>query len=188
QLAYNLNFGAEHCKSDYIVRMDAYDISLHDILNIIKNFIIDNNYPDVGVFSANLINDNNELIGIVNSPADIDQFRKKLCFGNPIVHPASCIRKKALLNNRGYIGGLNCEDFDLWLRMDRSNCNFSFSNQVVLNYRISEHQCAGSRIGYSDVTGFLLRESLYRRSFKFFIGFTYMFLVFIYLNIKKSMK
>ncbi|TOG15012.1 glycosyl transferase family 2, partial [Vibrio parahaemolyticus] len=61
--------------------------------------------------------------------------------------------------NRGYSGGFQSEDYDLWLRGSRNKDNrFKNVDIVTLKYRINPNQSRGSRQAYAESVSYLLRE------------------------------
>ncbi len=167
QLSYNLNYGVDQARGEYIIRMDSDDVCFSQRLSICKKYV--SSEYDVVAFSAELIDENGRKIGDRTlGSASI----KQLIYKNPIVHPAVMIRKDALINIRGYLGGLQSEDYDLWIRMLNKSYKFHFSSQVVLKYRIREGQSKGSLLPYCEVAGYFLREFLVSLKFKFFLGFS----------------
>lgn len=171
QLAFNLNYGANLARGEYIVRMDADDISTCDRLSKMEHYIINNKYPDVIGTYVNYIDDKGDLIKHYSVTPDNKNIRKKLPFRNQFVHPSVCIKRKSLLSVGGYLGGFQSEDYDLWLRMLR-NRKFVFKNfpEVLLQYRITDGQSRGRRLPYSEVASHLLREFLLTRKLRFLFG------------------
>lgn len=171
QLAFNLNYGANLARGEYIVRMDADDISTLDRLSKMEDYIINNQYPDVIGAFVNYIDDKGNFIKRCTLIQDNKNIRKKLPFRNQFVHPSVCIKRKSLLSVGGYLGGFQSEDYDLWLRMSRDQ-NFIFKNtpEVLLQYRITEGQSRGRRLPYSEVASHLLREFLLTRKLRFLLA------------------
>src|SRR5690606_21936020 len=127
-------------------------------------------YPDVLSGLAQIIDESGRVIQDAKKVAARENVSRLLWFKNPIVHPATAIKRESLLKARGYLGGINCEDYDLWLRMDRLGMNLILSDFLAIQYRINPYQVKGSRIAYADGVGLKLREALYRPSLAFFIG------------------
>src|SRR5690606_34343695 len=103
-------------------------------------------------------------------------------------HPASAIKRNSLLKARGYLGGDNCEDRDLWLRMDRAGMRLVVADFPAIQYRINLYQVKGSRIAYADGVGLTLREALFRGSPRFFIGAFTSFVKFYVFSLIGRMK
>jgi glycosyltransferase involved in cell wall biosynthesis len=166
QLSFNLNYGINLSQGDYIIRMDSDDLCANGRLTKCLQFI-DSNY-DVVAFSADLIDEKSKVIGekIIDKYKESDFFIR-----NFIIHPATMIKKSSLLKVKGYLGGFQSEDYDLWLRMSNQGFNFYFSADKVLSYRIREGQSKGSLLPYCEVSGYFLRDFLLKPNAKSFIGF-----------------
>lgn len=171
QLAFNLNYGADLALGEYIVRMDADDVCLPDRLSKTLQMLERHNYPDVISGLARKIDSQGELVGVIGHVRNRNRLSKFLCFQNPIVHPATAIRRDSLIKVRGYLGGVNCEDYDLWLRMDRLGMEIIVADFYPIHYRVNDYQVSGSRIAYSDGVGLRLREALVRGSAMYLLGF-----------------
>tara|TARA_R110000822_G_scaffold297182_1_gene419740 strand:+ start:1436 stop:2203 length:768 start_codon:yes stop_codon:yes gene_type:complete len=188
QLAFNLNYGINEARGEYIVRMDADDVCLPDRLTNTLQAIEKNGYPDLLAALAQSINESDEVIGKPGRPRSSYEVHKLLRFKNPIVHPATAIKRDSLLKVRGYLGGINCEDMDLWLRMDRLGMKMLIGDFVAIQYRINQFQVKGSRIAYADGVGLLLREGLYRSSMGHLLGAVLAFMKFMLFVIIKKIK
>ncbi|MGL5679899.1 MAG: glycosyltransferase [Plesiomonas shigelloides] len=182
QLAFNLNYAANLSKADYLIRMDADDVSMTDRLRVTEEKLIESNFPDVLVGGTKFINESDEVIPKKCASYNGKKLLKKLAYRNVLCHPASAIKRSSLLKVRGYIGGLNSEDYDLWLRMLRSGFTICTFSDHILNYRISRYQVKGSSIAYADSAGLLIREFLLTGHFNFLFGFIYSSLKFFYLK------
>ncbi|EHH0795665.1 glycosyltransferase [Vibrio vulnificus] len=166
QLSFNLNYGVDKAKGKYIVRMDSDDICLSTRLSVCEKYA--HGDYDVIAFSAEIIDQNDCLIGerIIGSENE-----KKLLYKNPIIHPAVMIKRESLIKARGYLGGFQSEDYDLWLRMYHSSFKFHFSNEIVLKYRIHNTQSKGALLPYCEVSGYFIRNFLLYLKFEYFWGF-----------------
>src|SRR5690554_984418 len=170
QLAFNLNYGFDQAKGDYVVRMDADDVCFPDRLTRTAEMLEVHGYPDVLAGLAEQIDENGVVIGRPGKARTEKQISRLLPFKNPIVHPATAINRISLLKVRGYLGGINGQDYDLWVRMERSGMIIVLANFVAIQYRINPYQVKGSRITYADAIGLKLREALFRGSSLFFLG------------------
>lgn len=171
QLAYNLNYGVSLANGEYIVRMDADDISLSSRLEDLDRIIDDGGKPDVIGTAVKFIDDSGVDLNIFR-PIKSESISRCIYFKNPFVHPSICVKKSLLLEMGGYLGGYQSEDYDLWLRVVRKN-KFTLINSelVTLKYRISEGQSRGRKLPYAECSGHLLREFLLNPSFLSFSGF-----------------
>lgn len=169
QLSYNLNFGLEISKGKYIARIDADDVAKPDRLkrqlsHIKKGF-------DVVGSNIDFIDEKSEVFKTLEFPELNKTIRKKIYYKSVIAHPAVMFKKEVVLNNGGYLGGKYAQDYDLWLRLMRDN-NLKFYNiqEPLTNYRVHLNQSKGNKLSYANVSGYLLKESLYSKNINYFIG------------------
>jgi glycosyltransferase involved in cell wall biosynthesis len=129
-----LNKGLELARGEYIVRMDADDISLPTRLERQVAFMDDN--PDVGACGS-WVETFGESVDIVRIPVAPEDICAHLLFHNVLAHPAVCLRRQAFVEN-----GLrydekyqHAEDFQLW---QRASEHFPIANiaEVLLKYNI----------------------------------------------------
>lgn len=181
QLAFNLNYAANLSTADYLVRMDADDISLPNRLSIMKKKIIEFNYPDVISGGVNYIDEKGCFIKSKSFDLSDIKLRNILAYKNIISHPASAIKRTTLIDIRGYAGGLNSEDYDLWLRLLRQGYSIKLFSDLVLLYRINSYQVKGSSIAYADDIGLKMREFFLSGNIRFFIGSVISMVKYVYL-------
>ncbi|PML99410.1 hypothetical protein BCT63_20580 [Vibrio kanaloae] len=168
QLSFNLNYAINLARGDYIVRMDADDISLPNRLLIIEKNIEQMQDFDVICFKANIIDETDEFIRKspnIGREIIIDDFLRS----NPVIHPSVVLKKDALLKCRGYLGGFQSEDYELWLRMVLSHqFRIVHINETVINYRIHSQQSRGNMLPLCEVNGYFYRNFLISPSLKIF--------------------
>ncbi len=99
QLAFNLNYGANIARGEYIVRMDADDVSTPRSIKILEAAIQENNYPDVGT-SVYFISETGRIIKKYVPP--LGEVKSAL-IKNPFVHPTVAIKKVSLFKIGGYL-------------------------------------------------------------------------------------
>ena len=170
QLSFNLNYGINLAKGDYIVRIDADDIAKGDRIAKQLGIIEKYNFDVVGS-NINFINEKGEYLKYHRLPEDNIQIRKNILFKSVIAHPTVMIRKSTLLSVSGYLGGRYAQDYDLWLRLMR-NKNILFYNiqEPLVDYRIHQSQSKGNKNSYAEVAGYFLKEMLYTNNIKYLIG------------------
>ncbi|MEZ9834919.1 glycosyltransferase family 2 protein [Vibrio breoganii] len=167
QLCFNLNYAINIARGDYIIRMDSDDVCYTDRLKICYGYIsLD---YDIVAFSADYIDESGLIIGErILTEGDLC---RKLIIKNPIIHPAAMIKRSFLLKMRGYSGGFQSEDYDLWLRASRDkNLRYKFSEQKVIQYRISDGQSKGNLLPYCETSGYYMRELTLKFKFKHLLG------------------
>lgn len=155
QLVFSLNLGVHHARGRYIARMDADDLAYPSRLRVQFEFMEKN--PDIVVCGTdyNLIDDHDHVIRRVVAPHDDARIRSKLTWSNPFCHPATMIRKSALVAAGGYLGGLYAEDYDLWVRLSLL-AGYHFANLPVvgIGYRAAPEGLARrARAAYASVAG-----------------------------------
>lgn len=164
QLAFNLNYGVNESIYDYIVRMDSDDISHPKRLEILKE-TIECNPSNFYCFSYDVIDTNNNVlrkVSMLGGPVNMDS----LFFSNKICHPTVAFNKNKFFELRGYSGGFQSEDMDLWFRLNRADITIYSSVESVLKYRIHPQQSKGNILPYCEVSGYILRELLLDFSIK----------------------
>lgn len=170
QLAFNLNFGVNLIKSDYILRMDADDICFLNRLELTKKNLIKYDYPSVLAGGVQYIDECDNEVSKVERVYLASEVSNILWKKNPVCHPSVALCRKAILSVGGYSWGLNSEDYDLWLRFIRRNKKIIICKDMFLKYRLSEGQTRGGVLPYSEVSGLLLKEFLITKRITFLIG------------------
>lgn len=123
-------------KGQYIVTMDADDIS--SLTRLEKQYNYLETHKDCGVVGSyvEMFNDNNEIVGIKKFHENDIDLRKRIFLYSPVVQPATMIRKE-VFDNIGYYDTIytNASDLDFWFRL---GTKYKFANiqEVLLRYRI----------------------------------------------------
>lgn len=159
QLSFNLNLLADQAHGDYLVRMDADDIAAANRIATLRKQLIESSVDILGS-AVLLINDDDKIIGRMDFPLAHADIVRELKRRTVFCHPAVVIRRKFLLDMRGYLGGYYSEDTDLWLRARRAGGRMANLPDALLSYRIHGKQSIGTRAGYAEVCGHWLRELL----------------------------
>lgn len=170
QLNYNLNYALEHATGDYIARIDADDIAMPNRFEKQIKVLEEGKYSVVGS-NIKYINEYGDIIGEMLYPETNEEIRQKIIYKAVIVHPSILMKKEDLLKVGGYLGGRYAQDLDLWLRLMRDkNVKFYNIQEPLLYYRIHSAQAKGNNLAYADVAGYMVRESLYSKSWRYFLG------------------
>lgn len=133
-LIATLNKGIDLCKGEYIVRMDADDISEKDRFKIQLAFLEDNKeYAMCGSYAKVIDENSNETGKILNLQAN-DYLQINLLFSVPFIHPSMMIRSDVLKNNYFDPKYKHAEDYELWCRIAN---NYKIANipDYLIRYR-----------------------------------------------------
>ncbi len=170
QLNYNLNLALSHAKGEYIARIDADDIAVLDRLEKQMKIMNEGVYSVIGS-NVKYIDEKGKFIGEKAYPQKDEEIRKKIIYKAVIVHPSILCKKENLLKIGGYLGGKYAQDLDLWIRLMRDkNIKFYNIQEPLLHYRIHSSQAKGNSLAFADVAGYMLRESIYSKSIRYFLG------------------
>lgn len=133
-LAFSLNRAIELARTEYIVRMDADDISLPTRLERQVRFMEENKHISISGTWIKLIGAKSE---VWKYPLSNKELSCHMIFGSPFAHPSVIIRRKDLLDkNLLYDENLRvAQDYDLWMRALRSGGLFANIPEVLLLYR-----------------------------------------------------
>jgi glycosyltransferase involved in cell wall biosynthesis len=159
QLSFNLNVLADRASGEYLIRMDADDLSEPNRLEVICKELTREPVDILGS-AVTLIDGSDEVVGGMEFPLSKDEIRRALWFRTVFCHPAVAIRRGFLLSQRGYLGGFSSEDTDLWLRAVRAGASMRNISVPLLRYRVHSAQSISSGGGYAEVAGHWLREFL----------------------------
>ncbi len=170
QLSFNLNLALSKATGMYIARIDADDIAMPERLEKQVKCIEENHYDVVGS-NIEYINENGTVIGNKIYPESNEDIRNKIFYKAVLVHPSILSKKDLFLKNGGYLGGKFAQDYDMWLRIMRDkSIQFYNIQEPLLQYRLHTTQTKGNPYSFAEVAGYLLKESIYSKSFKYFIG------------------
>lgn len=137
KLIATLNKGIELAKGEYIVRMDADDISLPN--RIEKLVAVMDANPAVGVCGSWF-----EIFGskskLTKYCAANDDIKIRMLFQCHFCHPAVVIRKSVLqqFNLRFNYDFIHAEDYELWIQVSK-HAQLANVPQVLLKYRVHEN-------------------------------------------------
>jgi glycosyltransferase involved in cell wall biosynthesis len=144
KLSATLNKGIEVCKADYIARMDADDWSYPD--RIEKQYEIISKDSKIGILggSMEVCYEDLKVLNVRKYNISDSEIRKNLFKYSPFCHPATMLKKEALLKER-YNSYLDlAEDYDLYFRVGKK---YKFANlkDIVLKYRTSNTQASSAK-------------------------------------------
>lgn len=134
-IAETLNRGIELCRGEYIVRMDADDISHPSRIATQVDFM--DAHPDIGISGTNV-----QTFGTADAtkwmyPSDPDAVRAELLFSPSLAHPTVILRRNILLDNKLRYSSAypHAEDYEFWLRCSR-HTRLSNLGRILLSYRL----------------------------------------------------
>lgn len=146
-----LNLGLDHCRGEFIARMDGDDICHPERLRLQVEFMQAN--PDVSVCSSSVRSFPNHAIrdGFklyekwLNSLATHEDISRDIFVESPVAHPSVMLRTTELKGLGGYQEHGWPEDYDLWLRYFVSGKRFAKVPKTLLFWRAHE-----SRLTFTD--------------------------------------
>jgi hypothetical protein len=158
QLSFNLNFLADKAVGEFLIRMDADDVSYLTRFEKMNDFLnnASKSYDVVGS-SFHFIDKSGRVISQAKMPTTESDVRIKLIFGSPFCHPTVMLRRTWLLSIRGYSGSFVSEDKDLWIRAVRAKAKMINVPDVLLGYRVHSNQASRSVLGYVDSVIYWMR-------------------------------
>ena len=171
QLSSSLNLALNHANGELIARMDADDISIKQRLEIQLKILKEKKLDLLGSF-LELINEDGKNIGFRPYPID-KEIDNNIYFKNPFAHNTILCKKKILIDVRGYLGGFNTEDYDLWLRLKKTKIKWNNCQDFLVKYRIHNASSQRKTLSYSEAAAHVYREFLLNPSIKLFIAFLY---------------
>jgi glycosyltransferase involved in cell wall biosynthesis len=176
-LGFALQQGLSHCNEEYVVRMDADDISREYRLESLAKLIEINS--DIDIFGSQIeefIKTPNDLGRFRNVPLKHSKILKYSVWRNPMNHVTVCFKKDVVLNAGGYESMLWLEDWFLWIKLlNKKNIKFLNTNEVHVDVRISS--MSERRTGYRYLQAELnfCREAVRRRYWTIFSSIKYLF-------------
>lgn len=136
-LGLALKEGATHCTGDYIVRMDADDISVPERMALTKEFA--KLHPEADAFGGYISEfaenpgDMNQLRVVPLTSDEIQHMGKKR---NPMNHVSTCIKRSSLLAVGNYEHLQYLEDYYLWLKMIAHGMTLLNMPKVLVHVRV----------------------------------------------------
>lgn len=144
-----LSYGAARCTGDFIVRMDADDISVPTRIEKQSAFLAA--HPDVDVLGGDIAEfydspseGNLRVRACPQTHGDIVKMSRRR---NPMNHVSVCMRRRALEGCGGYMSLPLLEDYYLWMRMLQAGCVFANLGEVLVYVCIGNgfHRRRGAR-------------------------------------------
>jgi hypothetical protein len=137
-----LNRGIQQCRGRFIARLDADDVARPNRLSRqIARLEAD---PSIGAMDGRVrfFRDDGPVPGgmtayahWINTLVTHEDILREILVESPLIHPATTLRRDALLQLGGYRHGPFPEDYDLWLRLQRSGWRLAKDTQVLVDMR-----------------------------------------------------
>lgn len=162
RIAASLNKGVGSVSAEYIVRMDADDISLPNRIEQLYAFLRENS--NVAVVGSNIVivDERGRVISKREYPKESRELKKVMFRYSPFAHPAVMFRKKAFLEFGGYdLKNVPCEDIDLWFKIG-SKYEFATIPQFLLQYTILPTSSSHTKLRTLELLGFRLKINAIR--------------------------
>jgi glycosyltransferase involved in cell wall biosynthesis len=132
-LRQSLNRGIHEARGSLIARMDTDDIYSADHLEQLAGLA--NTHPEYAVYASRSIEvSDDEFEMILGSSGEITT--KELLRGSVPSHPATLIRKSAMLSVGGYPDYSRAEDLALWCELILDNQRLYIGEQTTHRYRV----------------------------------------------------
>lgn len=137
-LSNSLNKAIDIASGDFIVRMDADDISKKNRLSVLTRVALNNSSIDIFFSRYSVIDENNTYIkSSLSMPENTYKIRRILKYKNIICHPTTMVRTSVIKREK-YSNLPVSEDYELWVRLAKKNYKFQGINVDLLSYRIRE--------------------------------------------------
>ena len=175
-LAFALNYGIEQAHGDYILRMDADDIAMPDLLEKKIAFLQANPEIDVLGSQSVFINKRSDIVESIlptKNPKEHIDIVEKFTYKNTIQHPSVFFKKQAVISAGGYIFGYYAEDWDLWIRLWLNGAKFHNLSDVLIKYRLHGNQMTAQSFNSkssSEISGMLWLHYKKTKNKKFLFG------------------
>jgi glycosyltransferase involved in cell wall biosynthesis len=161
--AESLNRGIHVAAAPLIARMDADDIALPLRFEKQMDFIA--SHPRVGLLGAgiDLVTTDGRRIDSFSPPAEDRDLRVAMLRNNPFRHPTMVMRKEVVVSVGGYRKALlDCDDFDLWLRM-AEHTEIANLPYTLLLYRLHADQVTTRNMIHQVLCAWVARAAAARR-------------------------
>ena len=110
--ALSRNRGISKARGKYIAIQDDDDIAFPDRLKIQYDFLENNPAVALVASAAEIINEDEKIIGYKRSPENLDELRFRIILKNPFVHSSVMYRKELMEKVGGYNNKyFNAEDY-----------------------------------------------------------------------------
>jgi glycosyltransferase involved in cell wall biosynthesis len=134
-LIYSLNRGVAVAQGKYIARMDADDVSLENRLQKQWDFLEKHTWCSLCGTWARFMDANGTLGQKWKRVTREEEVRVALLFHSPLIHPSVMARTEVLKSHPYDDTAAHCEDYALWLELERAGYRMVNLPVVLLYYR-----------------------------------------------------
>lgn len=132
-----LKIAVEHCRYEWVARMDSDDIARRERFEIQVSYIMQNPETDVlGGQIAEFMEEDETILAYRRTPLTDEEIRNALKRRCPFNHMTVMMRKEAVLRAGNYRAWHFNEDYDLWIRMFLDGCRFANVDCVLVRARV----------------------------------------------------
>lgn len=131
-----LNLGLKECNYNIVARMDTDDIALKERFE--KQIKYLENHPEIDVIGSNVVEYDEQMKNVLSTkkvPETNEQILKNIKKRNPFNHMSVIFNKTKVIKAGGYMDCLYFEDYYLWCRLAKLNCNFYNIQETLMNVR-----------------------------------------------------
>jgi len=151
-----LNLGLENCRTNLIARMDADDVMYATRLE--KQFSLMSEDLSITLCATRARKFPEEIIkaGYVeymrwqNACITADDINSQIYIESPFAHPSVMFRKDRVIDLGAYRDGEFPEDYELWLRLFHAGENMKKIDEVLIDWRESDHRLSRTSSRYSE--------------------------------------
>ncbi len=134
-----LSIGIDHCKFEYVARMDSDDYSLPDRFE--KQIAFLENNPEIDVLGGQIAEYDSKMkneLALRTVPLSSVDIAEMMSFRNGMNHVTVMYKKSAVLSSGNYQHCPYFEDYYLWCRMIKDGYRFYNLDSVLVNVRTGE--------------------------------------------------
>lgn len=134
-----LRLGTEFVSTNWIVRMDSDDLSVHNRFELqLKEIIKEPKLAVVGGQIQEFSGNPSNIIGYRKVPTTESLLRQFIKWRSPFNHPSVMLNKSILQKVGGYTPYGNLEDYYLWARIIVQKYPVKNIDQILLKMRVDE--------------------------------------------------
>ena len=136
-LGIALRTGLEHCRNEWVVRMDSDDLSAPD--RVERQLKALESAPDcsiVGGQIAEFTDSVEQIAGLRRVPTDMDGIRRMLLSRNPVNHVTVMMKKSDIEAVGSYCDFPGFEDYHLWARLIAAGKTVCNIDEVLCYVRV----------------------------------------------------